>query len=313
MTRLLLTIFLFIAPALVFGQNFPSQPIKIITNLPAGSGPDALLRQIADQLNKKWKVPVIVDNRPGGAGGIGLTAYNKEPATGYSLYYGDSSVLVSYPILYNNPKITENMLQLAPVTLNHMMLFTSVKVNNFQDFKSKLTTNPTFGSWGVGSAGHLAGLELTDYLNIPGIHIPYKEYTQWFTDVSNQDVLYGYVTIASSVKMVQANKIKYIAYLGATRHPNYPEVPTLFELTNHKFKSPSAWISFFINKDVPKNISTILEKDLKEIINSSEIQSALNSMNYGPWNIDNVEFVKTIASEIQTYRELTKKHNVISE
>jgi tripartite-type tricarboxylate transporter receptor subunit TctC len=256
---------------------------------------------------------VVVDNRPGGAGGVGLTAYNKEPANGYNLYYSDSSVVVSYPILYNNSEIVKNILPLATVTQNHMMLFTSVNVNNFQDFKNKLSSKSTFGSWGVGSAGQMAGLELNDYLDVAAVHVPYKEYTQWFSDVSNQNILYGYATVASSIKMVQANRIKYIAYLGASRHPSFPDVPTLTELTHHKFKYTAAWISFFINKDVPANISVALEKDLKEVINSAEIRSVLNSMNYSPWNIDNSEFAKAINSETQVYQEITKKHNIVIE
>jgi tripartite-type tricarboxylate transporter receptor subunit TctC len=111
---------------------FPSQPVTIIIGFPAGSGPDAVLRTISDQLSKKWSVPVVIQNRPGGNGAVGINAYSKEPADGYSLYFSDNNVPVSYPILYNSPKATENLKALVPVTRNEMMLFTNADVKDYR-------------------------------------------------------------------------------------------------------------------------------------------------------------------------------------
>lgn len=287
-----------------------SQPVRIITSLPVGSGPDVLLRKVSDQLSKKWRTPVIVDNRPGGAGGIGLTAYNQSTPDGYTIYYSDSSVVVSYPILYKNPKIVEDIRPLVPVTRNYMMLFASQNVEDFRDLKSKIIKKPTFGSWGVGSAGHLAGVELFDFINASYTHVPYKDYNQWFIDVSSQDVSYGYSTIASSVKMVQSSKIKYIAYLGSSRHPNYPNVPTMLELTGHKFQYTTAWLAFYVHKTAPDSITSKLEKDIREVLKSPEIQDAMLAMHYQPWNAGLNEFNTSVSTEIETYIRLAKKHNI---
>jgi len=310
MKKILLSIIASVAVSTGYCQEFPTQPVKIITSLPVGSGPDTLLRQVSDQLSKKWKVPVIIDNRPGGAGGVGLAAYTQSPADGHTIYFSDSSVVISYPILYNNPDSIKSIKPLVPVTQNYMMLFSSVNTSNFADLKSKILKNSSFGSWGVGSAGHLAGLELNDFLNVQQIHVPYKNFNQWFVDVGNQDVTYGYATIASSVKMVQANKIKYVAYLGSSRHPDFPGVPTLHELTKHNFKYTTAWLAFYIHKDVSLPVSSKLEKDIREVLVSSEIQSAMATMHYRPWNATLVEFEKSVANETNAYRHLTKKHNI---
>lgn len=310
MKKILLSIIASVAVLTGYCQEFPVQPVKIITSLPVGSGPDNVLRQVSDRLSKKWKIPVIVDNRPGGAGGVGLLAYTQSPADGHTIYFSDSSVVISYPILYNNPDSIKNIKPLVPVTQNYMMLFTSSSTENFADLKSRMLKNSSFGSWGVGSAGHLAGLELNDFLTVQQMHVPYKDYNQWFVDVINQEVTYGYATIASSVKMVQANKIKYVAYLGASRHPDFPDVPTLHELTKHNFKYTTAWLAFYIHKDVSSVVSSKLEKDIREVLVSNEIQAAMAIMNYRPWNVTLVEFEKSVADETKSYLYLTKKHNI---
>jgi tripartite-type tricarboxylate transporter receptor subunit TctC len=309
MKKILLTLILLAGTCLSHASTFPDKPVKIITSLPVGSGPDNLLRQISEQLSKNWNVPVVVDNRPGGGGSVGLMAYNKEPANGYSLYYSDSNV-VSYPILYKNTEIIKNIRPLAPVTLNHLMLFTSPKTKNFHEFRNKLGNNSTFGSWSVGSTGHMAGLELGDFYKIKLTHVPYRDFNQWFIDVSNQDVLFGYSTIASSSKMEQANKIKYVAYAGPTRHPSYPDVPTLTELTHNQFRYTTAWISFFINKGVPNDVATILERDIRVALRSPEVQATMKTLNYNPWNVSLQEVDKTVSSETQVYRDLVKRHNI---
>jgi tripartite-type tricarboxylate transporter receptor subunit TctC len=188
---------------------------------------------------------------------------------------------------------------------------TSTNTTDFADLRSKILKDSSFGSWGVGSAGHIAGLELNDFLNVQQMHVPYRDYNQWFVDVSNRDVTYGYATIASSIKMVQSNKIKYVAYLGTSRHPNFPDVPTLHELTKHNFKYTTAWLAFYIHKEVSSTVSSKLEKDIREVIGSNEIQTAMAAMNYRPWHTTSlVDFEKSVADETKSYRYLTKKHNI---
>ena len=291
MKKILVVIFALVLSTVCTAQNitFPSRDVKIITSLPAGSGPDILLRTITNQLSAKWKTTVVTENKPGGAGAIGLLAYNKEMPDGYAIYYSDSSVMISYPTLYNNQEIIKNIKPLTPVTQNY---------------------NPIFGSWGVGSAGHMLGLEVSDFLNIKPTHVPYREYGQWYTDTSSGSLSFGFSTIASSTAMEQAGKIKYFAYAGPTRHPDFPNVPTLRELTKHQFGYTTAWVAFFINKNVPQEIVTKLSQDLVDVMTNNTVKLQLKKLKYNPWQVSTTEFEQIIFTETKVYKQISTKHNI---
>ena len=312
MKKILLVIFALVLSTICTAQTitFPSRDVKIITSLPVGSGPDILLRTITNQLSAKWKITVVTENKPGGAGAIGLLAYNKEMPDGYTIYYSDSSVMISYPALYNNQEIIKNIKPLTPVTQNYMMMIGSPKIKDFKELETVTQNNPIFGSWGIGSAGHMLGLEVSDFLNIKPTHVPYREYGQWYTDTSSGSLSFGFSTIASSTAMEQAGKIKYFAYAGPTRHPDFPNVPTLRELTKHQFGYTTAWVAFFINKNVPQEIVTKLSQDLVDVMTNNAVKLQLEKLKYNPWQVSTTEFEQVISTETKVYKQISTKHNI---
>ena len=311
MKKILFVIFALVLSTICTAQtiNFPSREVKIVTSLPAGSGPDSLLRKIAQQLSVKWKVPVVIENKPGGSGSIGLQHYNKEPASGHTLYLADNGVILSYPVLFNDQEIIKNIKPVAPVTQAYMMVIGSPQIKNFQELETAIRKKPMFGSWGVGSSGHLSGLELGDNLGIKATHVPYKEYHQWYTDTSNQELSFGFSTIASSTALEQAGKLKYFAYSGPTRHPNFPNVPTLREASNLRI-SLTAWIAFYVNKNVPQEIVSILHRDLSAAVVDTEVALQMSKMNYTQWTVSIAEFEQIVSNESKAYRQIANKYNI---
>lgn len=311
MKKLVIALLLAVSTSFVAADTFPNKTVKITIGFPAGSGPDSVLRVISEQLSKKWNTTVIVDNKPGGNGVIGLESYYKAPADGHNLYFGDNAVVVSYPILYNR-KITDKLIPLVPVTQNGLMLFASPKVKDFRELTELIKQKPLFGSWGVGSAGHIVGLELTDLIGVSATHVPYREYSQWFTDTSNSELTFGFATPGSGNQLEKAGKLKFIAFAGSTRHPDYPNVPTILELTNKPVGSLSGWLAFFINKETPQDKTNQLEKDIREVLTTPEVKQFMANLVYKPWPISNREFEKYVASEINIYLQMVKKHNISS-
>jgi tripartite-type tricarboxylate transporter receptor subunit TctC len=190
---------------------FPDKPVKIITAMPVGSGPDNVMRKMSEKLTEKWGVPVVVENKPGGAGAVMYAAYSEASADGYTIAIADPGVFVGYPVLYNKPEVLNDIQPLAGTFITSFVLASAPTTKDFADLKAKFKKNPVFASTAVGTGMHLEGLELSSIWKIPGDHIPYKDIGLSFVDVSNGLVPFTFTTIASSRQLEAGGKLKYIA------------------------------------------------------------------------------------------------------
>lgn len=291
--------------------DFPSGPVKMVLPLPVGSGPDAMARDLAEILSKKWHVPVLIENKPGGAGAVAMNYFVNEPANGLTLYMASNENIVTYPMLYNNDKLQRQMVAVAPFFKNDMILIVSPKIKNFDELKALMKRRPMFGSQSIGSGAHIAGMEFGEaILGNPPVHVPYKEYSAWFVDVHNQEVGYGFATIASTKHLEEAGKLKYLAITTPKRNPAYPNVPTVKELIG-KDVTNKGWLVFYTNKDTPKNVQTILARDLRDAIRSPAMQAKIKSVYYEPWDdISLTEFEKEVQKSGIMFRALINKYDV---
>lgn len=294
-----------------FAADFPSGPVRIITSLPAGSGPDVAARKIADQLSAQWKVPVIVENKPGGGGLVGLEYYQNLPANGLNIFYGDLGTMVSTPILWKKTDMVKNLKPVAPIFYSPMALMTSGTTKDYKEMLTKLREKPQYGSWGVGSTGHIAGAEFTEFLGIKAQHVPYKEYGQWYAGINTGDLPISFGSIGSSQAMEKAGKIKYIAIATDTRDPAHPNVPTVHELFGDRIKANKSWLVFFINDQVPADVQKKLTNDIRKVAATDSVQeqiAKLYSVSMTKMTIE--EFEKMYASDRKNYEQLIKKFNI---
>jgi tripartite-type tricarboxylate transporter receptor subunit TctC len=289
---------------------FPDKPVKIILQLPVGSGPDVVSRKIAEQLSSKWGQPVTIENKPGGNGIVALDAYAKEPTNGYTLLVAGVGEIITYPILTHNEQSVANLEILFPMLKSEMMLITSPNNKNLEDVKTAFKKNPTFGSWGVASPPHINGLELSNYFKVTPTHIPYKDYGQWFIDVSSGQVTWSFATMASAGKLEKAGKLRFIAITGNNRNPDYPSVPTLREITKSNIAELKPWVAFYVNKSVPLIVQKQLINDIAEAANSKSVVDTLLAMNYKPWAPTHQETLDFFTSQKDLYKKLVKQHKI---
>lgn len=291
-------------------QTFPDKPVKIITSLPAGSGPDAVSRKLSERLQNKWKVPVVVENKPGGAGAVAFATYAEAPADGYTILSGDAGNFVGYPILYNRPQVLADIEPLTSQNGANMMLITAPNVKDMTDLKSRVEKKPVFAHGGVGSPMHLEGAELGAWFNIPVTHVPYKDYGAMWVDVSNGLVPYTFATIGSTQKLEEGGRLKYMAYAGNARHPDYPNVPTLNELTKQNRSQIRAWVVFYIKKNVPATIKSKLAKDIAEEMASREMQDMLKTLGYIYPPATPEALQKFVNGETAEFNRIVRKFNI---
>jgi len=291
--------------------SFPNKTVKIITSLPVGSGSDVVARKLAEVLSEKWRVPVIIDNRPGASGGVALDIYNRESADGHTIGYFDGGAIIGYPIMYNKPDSITAIEPILPFWTVHLTLFASTQIKDFAALKEEIVKNPTYGSWANGSAGHLAGAVFGSVFDVSMNHIIYKEFGTWYVDTSNKIVTYGFGSISSSKGMVQLGKLHYLGILAPSRDPRYPSVPTIKELTGKDLPEPPAFLAFFIHKNVPVTVKKQIELDMREAAADPRVKELLSKLDMT--SISNMtlnEFNLQINRQVKEFNQISQKFNI---
>ena len=284
-------------------QALPDRPVTIVTNMPVGSGPDLVLRRTADALSERWQRPVVIDNRPGAGGLIALQHYLTLPADGRTFYYGDSGNFTAMPLMYKKQDLLAEITLLAPAYDNYSWaIVTSSQNATVQDFVKSVQSNTKFGSWGVGTSGHLCGLEIAKSYNLTAVHVPYKNYPEWYVDIANGELSYSCSSVGSAKSMIDTGRLRVLAVTGTARNPLYPTTPTIQETLGIKnFKNRSGWLAFFINKNTDTEQTKFLEKELRQALQSRSVTDAIAGVYSRPVTSSNAEFSRVIDADYKNY------------
>jgi tripartite-type tricarboxylate transporter receptor subunit TctC len=305
MKKLIISLTLGILSIVSLAADFPTRPIHIITFAPVGSGPDNVMRKIAEVITANLQVPVLVDNKPGANGALAIDAFLKEPADGYQLLMTDINSMV----LHQND-VTKDIKPLTTVLQSDMFIITSPKITSLDDLKNAVKIKGSFGSWGVASAPHLLGVEFAQNIGASAIHIPYKDYNQWFIDTSNGELTYSFATAGSANRLVKVNKLRYLAVASNRRNADLPDVPTVQELTGKPINELRPWMAFYINRATAINVESILQAEFVKAIRSESVQKAIKSFDYSPMLMPSSEASTLMQSEIALYKKLFKTYNI---
>lgn len=219
----------------VHAQDYPSNPIKIIVPSAPGATTDALARMIADQLQRKWGQPVIVDNRAGAAGSIGAEYAIKAPPDGYTLLFSYPAPLVVNKSLY--AKLSHDPDAFVPVSLAGtapLVLAVNPKVaaTSLQELIALAKADPNrlnYASQGSGTTGHLAAELFKSMAGVSIVHVPYKSSAPAQTDLLSGQVDMMLVELSSVLQYISAGKLRALAVGSEKRNPFLPDVPTMSE------------------------------------------------------------------------------------
>ncbi|WP_010461768.1 tripartite tricarboxylate transporter substrate-binding protein [Acidovorax radicis] len=234
---------------------------KIITGFPAGGTLDALARRVADRMRDKYAAAVLVDNKPGAGGQIGILTLRDSPADGSSLLVTPSSMLSIYPYTY--PKLRYTMEDVAPVSLGAMMDHglavgpgTPESVRTLADYLAWIKANPnsaSYGSPGAGSMPHMVGVLLSQFAKQDMLHIAYRGTVPGMQDLLGGQIPAFWGPIGDYLQHAKGGKLRVLAIAGAKRSPFLPQVPTLQEL-GYPLKV-SEWYGFFLpGKATPETV-----------------------------------------------------------
>lgn len=271
------------APALltaraVAAQEFPGRPVTIIVASPAGGGTDFSARLIAEPLAARLGVPVVVENRAGGNGTIGLLATARARPDGHTLTVGYSGTMTGRPAVEGTGDLDPQK-DFAPVALltdtpQVMMVHPSVPANTLAEFVAYAKQRPgqlNYGSAGNGSLHHLGTELLKRRTGIDLVHIPYRGTGETISDLLAGRLQFYMNSPPPVIGFVRDGRLRAIATTGQQRHPALPEVPSLGEAGIGEFPV-NVWYALYAPARTPPAVLDRLAREVRAVLAEPSVQ-----------------------------------------
>ncbi len=279
-------------------QDYPNRPIRVVVPFSAGGAVDGPMRAIAQELGKRLKQQIIVDNKPGAGATIGAELVAKSAPDGYTLLLASQTNAIS-ATLYS--KLSFNPIDdFAPISLlgrepGVLVVHPSVPAKNVAELVALAKAKPTalnYSSSGNGSGQHLFMAMFTSMSDVKMTHVPYKGSGQATTDLLAGTVQLATPGTQAMLKYIKDGKLRPLATTGVTRSPLLPDVPTLAE-TGLAGYSAYVWMGMLAPKGTPPAIVERLHRDLKASMAAPEVKTFFTEAG--------MEIVGSTPAEFDTY------------
>ncbi|MDO9403740.1 MAG: tripartite tricarboxylate transporter substrate binding protein [Polaromonas sp.] len=261
----------FSAPAAAQTGAFPNRPLRMIIPFGAGSGVDANGRFFAEQLARQLGQPVVVDNRPGADGAIGMVAVKNAPADGYTLLLASNSSLTVNPVVIKNLPY-DPVKDFKPVSgltrgMTVLVVPAGSPYNTLAELLAGMKKAPTPVAVGTYSSGYRLAVEgFADLAGVKFTNIPYKGAAPMFTDLIGNRLDWAMTDLIGAAELLRSGKLKAIAVTGDSRHEDFPAVPTVRESGPPAFAGYAnyTWASLSIRADTPEDVTARLADALQK-------------------------------------------------
>jgi tripartite-type tricarboxylate transporter receptor subunit TctC len=302
--------------ASVWGQSYPNRPISMVIGFAPGGGTDTAARIIAKKLGDNLGQSVVVENKPGAGGNIATDYVAKSAPDGYTILLGSvGSLTVAPHIVKKLPYDPQR--DLAPITMavvfpNVLVVHPSVPAQNLAEFVKLAKEKPgqvTYGSSGIGGAGHLAGELFRIVAKIDIVHVPYKGGGPAVADLLGGQITSVFATPASGGGHVKAGKLRALATTGAKRTPFLPDVPTIAESGYPGYEATN-WYAYVAPAKTPKDILERLNRELVDVLSASDVREQLSNHGLEPMPGTSEELAKYMQREYETWGRVVKEAKI---
>jgi tripartite-type tricarboxylate transporter receptor subunit TctC len=264
-------------------SNYPNKPIRLVVPFPPGGGTDILARVIGQKLSESLGQAVVVDNKPGAGGNIGVDAVAKSQPDGYTMVIGQTSNLAVNPTLY--PKLPYDPIKdLAPISLVAsaplvMVVAAGSPLKSLDDVITAAKAKPgdvTFASPGSGTVAHLSGELLQQAANVKFQHIPYKGAAQALTDLMGGQVQLYMSSVPTALSQIKGGRIRPLVVTSTKRLADLPDVPTVAESGFKDFET-STWFGLLVRAGTPQTIISKLNSEVNRVLQMPEVREKFAS------------------------------------
>jgi tripartite-type tricarboxylate transporter receptor subunit TctC len=268
----------FAFPPLAWPQAWPVKPIRLVVNFPPGSGPDLITRIYAPHLGEALSQKVVVDNRPGAAGNIGMEAVAKSAPDGYTLLNSPGGPIIINPHLYKlGIDVNKDLEPVAPSARTSMFLVVrpSLPVYSVAELVAHARANPhtvNYGSPGSGSMPHISAEMMFRAAKIRVNHVPYKGSAQVLADLLGDQINFTFDP-GVAVPQIRAGKLRLLAVTSAARSPIFPDIPTMAEAGMDVNTSTLSGV--YAPAGISREIVARLNREISRIMQTAESRAAL--------------------------------------
>ena len=292
-------------------EAYPSQPIHWVVPYAAGGGTDIVARKIASELTEVLKQPIVIENRPGASGSIGVMSVVRAKPDGYTMLITHSAPIIQNPLIFKDltydPQV--DLVPVSALSRGQQVLLVNDSVpandlNEFIEYAKENTDTMAFASWGNGTVSHYAGEYLNKIAGLQMIHVPYQGTAPAMQGLLSNQVPASFLDPATVKPQVDAGDLKALAVAGNNRSPALPDTPTFKELGMPEMIPFGGWIGILAPAGTPQEIVDLMSKATTDIVKRDEVSVWMNERGYVPSTEDSATLTATIDDESTRWKNI---------
>jgi tripartite-type tricarboxylate transporter receptor subunit TctC len=296
-------------------QGYPNRPVRLVVPFPPGGPADALGRALADQLNKMWGQPVIIENRGGAGGNLGAEVVARAAPDGYTLLLNASSHVINASLYEKLPY--DPIKDFTPVSevASYMLVLVvhpSLPATSVKDFVAAANGKPdglSVANAGLGTPTHLAAVLFAQAAGVSLVHVPYRGAAPASTDLIAGQVPAMFNNPVNAVPQVKSNNLRALAVTGAKRLSLLPDVPTIAESGYPGFETRT-WYGLFGPAGMPENVVRKLHADTDKVMRMPEVANNLIAQGWDIAVSPPDQFSIVLQSEFDRWSAVVKRAGI---
>lgn len=304
------------APATSVTGDFPNKPIRMVVTFPPGGSADAVIRMLVPRLNEKLGQPVVVDNRPGAGGNVGLSLVAKTPADGYTLGLGAAGALTAnvslYPQMPFDPVKDFKPVAMVAATPFVIVGHPSIQARTLRELIALAKARPgtlSIGHGGNGTAMHLSAALFAQMADVKLVEVPYRGSGPAALDAIAGQIPLALVDLPASLQQIKAGKLVAFAVTSAQRVPMLPDVPTVAEAGLPGYDS-TGWFGVVAPAGTPAPIVTRLNTEINAALGDEQIKASMRNLGAEPAPASSEAFEAYIQSETKKWAKVIQTAHI---
>ena len=303
-------------PLAAGAQSYPTKPVRIIVPFSPGGASDALPRLLGAKLTEIWGQQIIIDNRPGAAGNIGMEMGAKAPPDGYTLTSGPIGNLAVNPHMY---KLSYDVFKdFTPITMmgtveNGLVVHPSIPARSVKELIALLKARPgelNYGSGGVGTQAHMAGELFKAMTGTNMVHVPYKGVGASVSDLLGGHLAMIFAQMHAVLPYVKTGRLRALGMATAKRSPAFPDLPTIAEAANLPGFESISWYALVGPAGMPQALVTKIQGDSAKVLHSADIREKLAAQGVEPGGDTPDQLRKVMRADYDRYGDIIRKLNI---
>ncbi|MFC4277804.1 Bug family tripartite tricarboxylate transporter substrate binding protein [Achromobacter aloeverae] len=304
-----------VAPAPALAADWPQRPVTLVVPFPPGGPTDLVARVLARQLTEQIGQTIVVENRGGANGNIGMQHVAQAAADGYTLLYNTSSIALSpnlYARLGFDPQRDFQAVTSTAVIPLVLLVHPSVPAKDMSSFIAYAKAQGgklSYASASTGNVTHLGALMLLRAVGAQAMHVPYRGSAPAMTDLVGGQVQFMTNTLNDSLAFIRDGKLRALAVTGSTRSPLLPEVPTVAETAVPGFEV-GAWQGIVVPKGTPPDIVARLNREVLKALGTEAVRKQLTAQGAQALGSTPQAYQRYIADETRRWGEVIREAGV---